>query len=613
MEEHNRMRILPQALSKTFMPQGHRKVAPSMSQQQQQRIHMAQQQYETNYVQLDHSARLHPQQQKIIQHQNKGDHQSQDQYYQHFRSHSAGEQRTASLQAQAAAQAMQQHHHLVSTATTTDDLPTDGIQTMPKARSLQSNRPKSLANFDSFDKSNTGEHKCRDRTHRSLEGRRRSLERMQCVDLTDASPPTPARNTLGSGKDGDKPSQAQLEEYERELRRRLLHGGDSTTNDALETFETLLKESMDDVATLMREVQQELTLIRAEERRFQSQSTQSLHRLSSAGINSMTNTPRHHRSPVWDTLSIDGQLPFLPSFATASLASASSAYHNTYPSMDKLNGIGFLTGSEMSDDDRSLTTAISDDEDLNVSKSAFKHRSNSAAINFECLGSVRKSGFLSVKKWLVRRRHTLELARKRGWKGYWVCLKGTTLLFYSCDSVGANSVASSNNNIHSAANNNNHEQLETEVMSRAHSSTGGELTPKHLIFVEGCLVQPIPEHPHKDNVFCLSTSFGDAYLFDATSLPERDQWINLIHSSCAAQLSRNSGKCAISHYLIEECQKLDRLVDLDVTSRKEADLLLSCATEEKQKQQLVTHVMMLEDKIEKNRVDIFRLKTYFSA
>ncbi len=32
--------------------------------------------------------------------------------------------------------------------------------------------------------------------------------------------------------------------------------------------------------------------------------------------------------------------------------------------------------------------------------------------------------------WVVQ----VELARKRGWKGYWVCLKGTTLLFYPCDS-----------------------------------------------------------------------------------------------------------------------------------------------------------------------------------
>jgi T-lymphoma invasion and metastasis-inducing protein 1 len=45
----------------------------------------------------------------------------------------------------------------------------------------------------------------------------------------------------------------------------------------------------------------------------------------------------------------------------------------------------------------------------------------------------------------------VELARKRGWKGYWVCLKGTTLLFYPCDSQEGRSV---------------------------------EATPKHLVFLK---------------------------------------------------------------------------------------------------------------------------------
>ncbi|KPM07481.1 still life, sif-like protein [Sarcoptes scabiei] len=211
----------------------------------------------------------------------------------------------------------------------------------------------------------------------------------------------------------EKSSASQLEEYERELRRKLLHGdGDSGQNDAMETFETLLKESMDDVANLMREVQHELTLIRAEEKRYQSQSTQSLHRISSNSFGGGT------RSPVFDTMSIDGQLPFLPSFAT-SLAKASSAYQNAYQSWDRLGG--YLTSSEVSDDERaSLTTAISDDEDhlLNAgTKSSYKSKGSS--VSFECLGSVRKSGFLSVKKWLIRKRQSLELARKRGWKGYW--------------------------------------------------------------------------------------------------------------------------------------------------------------------------------------------------
>jgi hypothetical protein len=88
--------------------------------------------------------------------------------------------------------------------------------------------------------------------------------------------------------------------------------------------------------------------------------------------------------------------------------------------------------------------------------------------------------FLSVKKWLLRKKHQIELARKRGWKGYWVCLKGTTLLFYPCDSREGRSV---------------------------------EAAPKHLIIVDGAILQPIPEHPKRDYIFCLSTAFGDAYLF----------------------------------------------------------------------------------------------------
>ena len=513
------------------------------------------------------------------------------------RSQSVGEPRnTMNVTAQISTQSQS---HLVSTATTTDDL---NQETAP-ALKPRSQRPKSLMAIDS-------ETKCRDRTHRSLEGRRRSLERMQCVDLTDASPPTPARAGTNGNKESEPsaangstnamngPSAEQLDEYERELRRRLLRGGDSSTNDALETFETLLKESMDDVATLMRDVQQELTLIRAEERRFQSQSTQSLHRLSSAGMGAPT-----HRSPVFDTLSIDGQLPFLPSFAS-SLVTASSAYHNAYQSWDRL--AGYLTSSEVSDDDRaSLTTAQSDDEELNL-KSSFRQRGS--AVNFECFGSVRKSGFLSVKKWLIRKRHTLDLARKRGWKGYWVCLKGTTLLFYSCDS--ANSIGGQPS-AGSGSNNNSSADVSQRTGGNQSSSTT-ELTPKHLIFVESCLVQAVPEHPRRDNVFCLSTSFGDAYLFDATSLPERDHWISVIQTACAAQISRESCRSRIIQYINEEYQRLERLVELDLESRQEADLMLSCCTEEKQKQQLVSHVLLLDEKIEKNRIEVFRLKSYLS-
>lgn len=29
-------------------------------------------------------------------------------------------------------------------------------------------------------------------------------------------------------------------------------------------------------------------------------------------------------------------------------------------------------------------------------------------------------------------------------------------------------------------------------------------------------MQPIPEHPKRDYIFCLSTAFGDAYLFQVS-------------------------------------------------------------------------------------------------
>lgn len=154
-----------------------------------------------------------------------------------------------------------------------------------------------------------------------------------------------------------------------------------------------------------------------------------------------------------------------------------------------------------------------------------------------------------------------------------------------------------------------------QQQSQPKSATGStsELTPKHLIIVDICLVQPVPEHPRRDNVFCLSTSLGDAYLFDATSLPERDQWIQVIHTACAAQIARNSGRCTISHYLVEKYQHLEQLVEEDCQSKQEAELLLTCCTEEKQKHQLVNHVLLLEEKMERNRIEIFRLKSYFAA
>jgi hypothetical protein len=90
-----------------------------------------------------------------------------------------------------------------------------------------------------------------------------------------------------------------------------------------------------------------------------------------------------------------------------------------------------------------------------------------------------------VKKWLLRKKHQVKLARMRGWRGYWVCLKGTMLTFFPCDYREGHHV---------------------------------EAAPKHLIIVDGAIIQPILEHPQRDFIFCLSTAFGDVYLFQVNRL-----------------------------------------------------------------------------------------------
>jgi len=126
-------------------------------------------------------------------------------------------------------------------------------------------------------------------------------------------------------------------------------------------------------------------------------------------------------------------------------------------------------------------------------------------------------------------------------------------------------------------------------------------------------VQSIPEHPKRDHVFCLSTAFGDAYLLDAPCLAERDSWIAAIHCACAAQLARNSGRAAVGHILAEEVARLERTIEADSRSRHETELLLTCITDEKQKQSLVNAIMALEEKVEKARTEAFRYKSYSAA
>lgn len=88
-----------------------------------------------------------------------------------------------------------------------------------------------------------------------------------------------------------------------------------------------------------------------------------------------------------------------------------------------------------------------------------------------------------------------------------------------------------------------------------------EAAPKHLIIVDGAIMQPIPEHPKRDYIFCLSTAFGDAYLFQAPCQVELENWVNSIHSACAAAFARHRGKTGTLHLLQEEIFRLEKAIE----------------------------------------------------
>ncbi|KAL0840359.1 hypothetical protein ABMA28_015620 [Loxostege sticticalis] len=188
--------------------------------------------------------------------------------------------------------------------------------------------------------------------------------------------------------------------------------------------------------------------------------------------------------------------------------------------------------------------------------------------------------FLSVKKWLLRKKHQIELARKRGWKGYWVCLKGTTLLFYPCDSREGRSV---------------------------------EAAPKHLIIVDGAIMQPIPEHPKRDYIFCLSTAFGDAYLFQAPCQVELENWVNSIHSACAAAFARHRGKTGTLHLLQEEIYRLEKAIESDHKLKHMADLQQSVVSDPETRAQLAVQMLQWEENLERLHCEQFRLRCYMAS
>ncbi|MEE6475363.1 hypothetical protein FKM82_010726, partial [Ascaphus truei] len=196
-------------------------------------------------------------------------------------------------------------------------------------------------------------------------------------------------------------------------------------------------------------------------------------------------------------------------------------------------------------------------------------------------GVVRKAGWLFFKPLItLQKEKKLELVNRRKWKQYWVTLKGCTLLFY--------------------------ETYEGNSMEQSTS-------PRYALFAEDSIVQSIPEHPKKENVFCLSNSFGDVYLFQATSQTDLENWVTAIHSACASLFAKKHGKEDTIRLLKSQTRSLIQKVDMDSKMKKMAELQLSIVSDPKNRKAIENQIQQWEQNLEKFNMDLFRMRCYLAS
>ncbi|XP_045044861.2 rho guanine nucleotide exchange factor TIAM2 isoform X1 [Desmodus rotundus] len=196
-------------------------------------------------------------------------------------------------------------------------------------------------------------------------------------------------------------------------------------------------------------------------------------------------------------------------------------------------------------------------------------------------GVVRKAGWLFFKPLVtLQKERKLELVARRKWKQYWVTLKGCTLLFY--ETYGKNSLDQSG-------------------------------APRCALFAEDSIVQSIPEHPKKENVFCLSNSFGDVYLFQATSQTDLENWITAIHSACASLFAKKRGKEDTVRLLKNQTRNLVQKIDMDSKMKKMAELQLSVVSDPKNRKAIENQIQQWEQNLERFHMDLFRMRCYLAS
>ncbi|XP_051942787.1 rho guanine nucleotide exchange factor TIAM2 isoform X1 [Hippocampus zosterae] len=196
-------------------------------------------------------------------------------------------------------------------------------------------------------------------------------------------------------------------------------------------------------------------------------------------------------------------------------------------------------------------------------------------------GVVRRAGWLSFKPLVtLQKDRKLELVTRRKWKQYWVTLKGCTLLFYETYSKG---------------------------------SLEQELSPRYSLLAEDSIVQAVPEHPKKENVFCLSNSYGDIYLFQASNQTDLENWVTAIHSASASLLAKRQGKEDTVRLLRSQVRGLLQKIDMDGKMKKMAELQLTVVSDPKNRKAIENQIQQWEQNLERFNLDLFRMRCYLAS
>ncbi|XP_010775044.1 T-lymphoma invasion and metastasis-inducing protein 2 [Notothenia coriiceps] len=196
-------------------------------------------------------------------------------------------------------------------------------------------------------------------------------------------------------------------------------------------------------------------------------------------------------------------------------------------------------------------------------------------------GVVRRAGWLSFKPLVtLHKDRKLELVTRRKWKQYWVTLKGCTLLFYETYSKG---------------------------------SPEHEMSPRYALLAEDSIVQAVPEHPKKENVFCLSNSYGDVYLFQANNQTDLENWVTAIHSASASLLAKRQGKEDTVRLLRSQLRGLLQKIDMDGKMKKMAELQLTVVSDPKNRKAIENQIQQWEQNLERFNMDLFRMRCYLAS